>query len=700
MSYYLGIDIGGTFTDGALLQSGSTPRLFKTPTTKHDLLEAVREIVALAAADLEIAPAELLADTSYFGIGTTTATNALIERKGARTGLITTRGFADTLLIQRTMGQWAGMGQEITYYSRRQSPPPLIPRHLIAEVIERVDYKGEAVVPLDEDSVVAAIDALVAQDVEAIAVSLLWSFRHPAHEQRIREIAADRAPDVFVTLSSELAPVIGEYERTATVAVNAYLGPLMKRHFDRFESELKDDGLRGHLRVMNSGGGVMPSEAAGTRAVSTLVSGPTGGVLASLRLAEVLGHRNVITTDTGGTSFDVSLIVDGRPLITSSSEVGKYHIVEPMLNIQAIGAGGGSIARVEHDGLHVGPTSAGADPGPACYGRGGTQPTVTDADVVLGYIDPDYFLGGRIVLDRSNAQDAVRIHVAEPLGMSVEEAAAAIKTIADNQMADLVHALTIGKGYDPRDFAMYAYGGAGPTHCHAYGAELGVAAIVVPASAEVHSAFGVGTSDLQTSAALTDPMRTAPFSQEPPSAFVDADRINANFARLEAQAREQLVAGGDASAEIRLERYVDMRYRRQVNELLVPAPEGTLGPAEVDALVEAFDVLYEQRFGRGSAFREAGVELVTFRAHARAVTSKPSLERPMMGSPSTNGRRDTREVYFASHGQVEATVARGEQLAAGSEVVGPAVIEFPGTTVVVGPGQRATLDALGNTVLS
>lgn len=700
MSFHVGIDIGGTFTDGVLLESGSEPKFFKTPTTRHDLLEGVRAIVDLAAEDAGVEASALLGDVAYFGIGTTTATNALIERKGSRTGLITTRGFADTLLIQRTMGQWAGMAEEITYYSRRSLPEPLIPRHLISEVSERVDYKGAVVVPLDIASAEEAIDQLLAQDVEAIAVSLLWSFRHPEHEQQIRDLIASRAPEVFVTLSCELAPVIGEYERTATTAVNAYLGPLMKRHFDRFEEELAKDGLRSALRVMNSGGGVMPPAAAATRAVSTLVSGPTGGVLASLQLAELLGHRNVITTDTGGTSFDVSLIVDGRPLIAAASEVGKYHLVEPMLNIQAIGAGGGSIAQVEVDGLHVGPASAGADPGPVCYGRGGTQPTTTDADVVLGYIDPDYFLGGRLKLDRDLAAEAIRTQIAEPLGMSVEDGAAAIKTIADNQMADLVHALTIGKGYDPRDFAMYAYGGAGPTHCHAYGSELGVAAVVIPGSAMVHSAFGVGTSDLQTSAALTDPMRTAPFSTDPPSRFLEATSITKNFAQLERQAMEQL--GADAAgAEVQVDRYVDMRYRRQVNELLVPAPEGTFNAAAVDALVERFDELYEQRFGKGSGFREAGVEIVTFRVDARARMDKPSLARRV--SVSTNGgshSNRSRRVYFAGEGHVEAQVLRAHEVAPGTRTSGPALIEYSGTTVVVGPNQHAVVDDYGNTILS
>jgi N-methylhydantoinase A len=697
--YHIGIDIGGTFTDGVLLDDAGLPRYFKTPTTRHELLEGVRRIVSLAAADLEVEPYALLGEVDYFGIGTTTATNALIERKGARTGLITTRGFADTILIQRTMGAWAGMsGDELTFYSRRTVPDPLVPRDLIDEVEERVDYAGQIVVALNEDSVVAAVDRQLGCGVEAIAVCLLWSFRNPDHERRIEEIIRDRAPGVFVSLSSQLAPVIGEYERSATTAVNAYLGPLMREHFKRFHEVLVADGLRGQLRVMNSSGGVMAIEAAFRRAVATLVSGPTGGVLASLRLAEQLGHRNVITTDTGGTSFDVSLIVDGRPTIAATSEVGKYHLVEPMLSIEAIGAGGGSIARVENGSLHVGPTSAGADPGPACYGRGGSDPTVTDADVVLGYIDPDYFLGGRLKLDYDAAVTAIRERIAEPLAMSLQEAAAAIKTIADNQMADLVHALTIGKGHDPRDFVMYAYGGAGPTHCHAYGAELSVAEIVVPASATVHSAVGVGTADPQISIARTDLMWTAPLVAAQASSSLDHERVNRTFASLEREARAQLTDGADGPVHIHIDRQVDLRYRRQVNELVVPVAPGVLAGPELDALVAHFHELYERRFGKGSGSLEAGVELVTFRVSAKAERSKPPLRREAVKG-ATNGQPATRRAYFPTLGEVEAAVYRSESLDAESRTEGPAIIEFPGTTVVVGPGQIARIDPHGNTIV-
>ena len=699
-SYHLGVDVGGTFTDAVLLDDEGTARFFKTPTTPENASAGVREAVRLAAEEVGLSPAALFSRTAYFGLGTTAATNALVERTGARTGLLTTRGFRDGILIQRTKGQWTGLGDDVTHYSRRRPPVPIVPRPLIEEVTERVDYQGRVVVALDEDDARAAVERLVQAGVKAIAVSFLWSFRNPAHEQRMRELIAEVAPDVFVSTSSDLVPVIGEYERTATTAINAYLGPVVQAYVGDLEKSMADQGLAGALRIMDSGGGVITAGDAATQPVSILTSGPTGGVLASQRLAETLGERNIITTDMGGTSFDVSLIVDGRVVMATQSEVGRYHIVKPMINVTAIGAGGGSIARVEHGALLVGPRSAGAHPGPACYDRGGTDPTITDADVVLGIIDPDNFLGGRIRLDRRLAETAIRDNVGEPLGMTVEEASAAIKTIADNQMADLLHALTIGKGYDPRDFVVFAYGGAGPTHCHAYGAELGVRAIVVPATATVHSAYGAVASDLHHSFEVSDLMRTPPFVPRP-SQFLDPERITSILERLEARATEALSAAGVDKDAITLDRYVDMRYRYQVNELMIPVPGRSLAVADLDDLVRRFDEKYEELFGKGAAFREAGIELVTFRVSAHGRVPKPA-RRPQAGTGDAGtARRGERPVHFTQgEAPFPTAVYRGEQLPAGADLTGPAILEYPGTTVVIGPGQRGHVDEWLNVVIN
>ncbi len=700
MQYYLGVDIGGTFTDAVLVNEAGEPRFYKVPTTPAEPSVGVNDAIAKAAEELGIPAPDLLSEIAYFGLGTTVATNAFIERKGVKTGLITTRGFRDGLLMQRTTGQWAGMGDDVTHYSARCLPAPIVPRRLIEEVSERTDYKGAAVVGLDEDDAYRAVRRLLDDQVEAIAICFLWSFRNPANEQRLREIVQELAPDVFVTISSELAPVIGEYERSATTAINAYLGPTIRRYMVDLETSLAREGLAGPLRILDSGGGVISADDAGKQPVSILTSGPTGGVLASVKLAETLEEPNVITTDMGGTSFDVSLVVDGRALIAARSELGKYHIVKPMVSLTAIGAGGGSIARVAPGALSVGPESAGAEPGPACYGRGGDEPTVTDADVVLGIIDPDHFLGGELKLDKGLAEAAIQQKIAGPLGMDIEEAAAAIKTIADHQMADLLHALTIGKGYDPRDFVIFAYGGAGPTHCHAFGAELGVRSIIVPSTATVHSAYGAVSSDLHRSAILSDLMHTPPFAQ-PPSQFLDISRMNGNFDRLEGEVSEALVASGVEAADIEFERYLDIRYRRQVNELMIRTPNGVLGAAELDGAMALFDKTYEELYGEGAAFREAGIEIVTFRVEARGRLPKPSLRRSELGDRDAGGARvGERNVRFTrGSGPVATQVYRGEELGAGAVVLGPAIFEFPGTTVVVGPGQEARVDEWLNVVI-
>jgi N-methylhydantoinase A len=457
VSYYVGIDIGGTFTDAVLLDDRGVARLLKTPTTLEDPAIGVNNALALAEQELGQAPGSLLPQVTYFGLGTTVATNALIERKGVRTGIITTRGFRDTILVQRGTGHWAGReAHELVRFSQRSAPQPVVPRELIEEVLERVDYKGAEITPLDEDDVRRAVRSLLDQGVESIAICLLWSFRNPTHEQRVAEIARELAPDVYLTTSSDLAPVLGEYERTATTALNAYLGPHVGRYMKSLSGSLAERGMTGALRILDSGGGVITPERCGETAVSILTSGPTGGVLASAKLAQQLGTPHVLTTDMGGTSFDVGMILDHEPVVVPRQEVNGYQVLKPAVQVTAIGAGGGSIAQVVDGQLLVGPDSAGSVPGPACYLRGGTRPTVTDADVVLGIIDPDFFLGGTFPLDKEAAVAAVREHVAEPLGLSVEDAAAGIKEIADHRMADLLDTLTVGKGHDPRDFVIFS----------------------------------------------------------------------------------------------------------------------------------------------------------------------------------------------------------------------------------------------------
>jgi N-methylhydantoinase A len=698
---YVGIDTGGTFTDIVVVNDQGQLRTYKTDSTPGDLAVGVVEGLRLAAEDMGVTPRELMSTTAYFAHGTTAATNALIERKGVRAGLITTKGFGDTMFIQRMMGFTAGLTEEeIPHYSCRAYPVPIIPHHLVKEIPERVDYKGAVVVKLNEDEARRAVRELVGAGVQAIAVCLLWSFRNPVHEQAIKRIIREEAPEMFVSLSSELAPLIREYERSATTSINAYLSKMVASYISNLEIQLREFGLRGPFLIMNSIGGVLSSQEAPNRAVTLLSSGPTGGVIGSLYLAEVLGHQNVITTDMGGTSFDVGLIVDGRPLIATTSVVEKYHILTPMIDIHAIGAGGGSIAHVEGGHLKVGPDSAGAYPGPVCYDRGGTEPTVTDADVVLGIIDPDYFLGGRIRLNKVKAEAAIQEKIAKPLNVTVTEAAAAIRTVVDSKMADLLRNLTLEKGYDPRDFVLYAYGGAGPTHCGSYGSELNIKAIIVPSTATVHSAFGAVASDIHQSQSLSDLMRTPPFFDKA-SNYLDPNRMTANFNNLEQICAQALARNGVAEADMVFFRYVDIQYRRQTHQVTVPIATDSLTPEAVDDLIERFEKKYEELYGAGAAYREAGIEITTFRIDAVGRTPKPQLRQyELVKTDASSAQIGERDVYFGEVGKfVRTKVYRGVDIYAGSRIDGPAIFEYPGTTVVIGPGQRGSVDRWLNIVI-
>lgn len=696
---YVGVDTGGTFTDVVVMDGAGRVVTDKAPTTAHALEEGVLAGLTLIADSRGETLRELLSQVVSFGHGTTQATNALIERRGTPTGLITTRGFGDTILIQRLMGFTAGMPSEsLGRFSQRRYPDPLVPRRLIAEVPERVDQAGAVLLPLDEAATREQIRRLADGGAEAFAVSLLWSFRNDRHERRIGEIIREEVGDAaYVSLSSEVNPVLGEYERTATTVLNSYLGPTVERYLERLEQTLRDAGLRGRFSVLNSIGGVMSARDAASRAVLLLASGPTGGVLGSHFLAKELGHDNVITTDMGGTSFDVGLIVADRPVVSQVTEVAKYHVAVPMVTITAIGAGGGSIAEVVAGELRVGPGSAGAYPGPVCYRRGGTRVTVTDADVVLGVIDPDAFLGGRMSLDKEAAAEAIRVQIATPLGMSVIEAAAGIKRIVDARMADTLRELTVGHGHDPRDFVIYAYGGAGPMHCAGFGADLGVGTILVPATSMAHSAYGALAADIHHNAERSVSFRSAPGNPEAASDF-DAAQIEAVFADLESNARVQLERDGVAPEDMVLERTVDMRYRMQTHELIVPVEIALTDPGSMSALIDRFETIYEDTYGHGAGFREAGIEMTTFRVSGIGRTPKPRFARVAPAAAET--APTTRQVYDVHAGAwFDAAVAHWNELGA-APIPGPAVVEHPTTTVYVASGQQVAVDELGNLVIT
>lgn len=690
---YLGVDTGGTFTDLVLMDERGAIATAKASTTPGALELGVVDAIEQVAKARGETTEELLTQVKAFGHGTTQATNALIERKGARTALITTRGFGDALFIQRLKGFTAGVpADQLGWYSRRQQPKPIVERSDVWEVPERVDQAGKVLLPLDEDAVRAAVRDIVDAGIESLAVSLLWSFRNPAHESRIGEIVAEVAgTEMFLTLSSDVSPVIGEYERTATAAMNSYLGPVMKRYLEKLEDELRQRGFGGTFAVLNSVGGVVAAREAAHHATSLLTSGPTGGVIGSRYLAQALGHDNVITTDMGGTSFDVGLLIGGRPVVSAITEVAKYHISLPVVDITAVGAGGGSIAAVRDGLITVGPESAGAVPGPVCYGRGGTRPTVTDADLILGYLDPDEFLGGHMRLDRDAAARAIEVHIGEPLGLDVETAAAGIRRIVDSQMADTLRELTLGKGHDPRDFTLYAYGGAGPLHCAGFGAELGVRQIVVPATSMVHSAYGALASDVQLSFQRSVLMHDGEWGE------AGVELLESTFAELEARAEEAL-KDNDAAQDATLTRTLDMRFRRQTHEQIVAVPSQRLTLSGLQTIAAAFERQYEDTHGPGSAFREAGVEITTVRVDAVGHTVKPRL---VHHQPVGVDERSTRSIFDTEQQRfVDATILSWQAMPAGEVLEGPAILRHPTTTVYVGASQRAHVDAYGNLLIA
>lgn len=692
MTYFIGTDIGGTFTDLAMLSDQGDIRIVKAPTTPDNRTQGVLDAMAVAAEEVGVSLEDLVGQMAYFAHGTTAATNAFIERKGARTGLLTTQGFGDILRIQRSTSSWAGMAHhEISHFSARSTPTPIVPRDLIEEVPERVDYKGDVIAPLNEEAARAAIRRLLAQDVQAVAICLLWSFRNPAHEKRLAELVAEEAPNMFVTVSSTLVPVLGEYERTSTTSINAYLGPVIHHYINGLEASIRGLKYDGPISIMESGGGVLPAAEAAFQAANLLTSGPAGGVLASQKLGELLGMKNILTADMGGTSFDVGLIVNGRPLLESVREEGRFHVALPSIKVTAIGSGGGSIARVREGHLSVGPESAGSMPGPACYGRGGIEPTITDADIALGIVDPKYFLGGRMKLDRELSLQAIRTHIAEPLGMDVFEAAAGIREIANNQMADLLRRVTLRAGYDPRQFVLFAYGGAGATHAHQYASIAGISKVVVPTTASGHSAYGSVTADRHRSFSFAVGQH-APARFSRASDHIDVDALNQAFAHVESRCREAL---GD---QVQVQHFIDMRFRQQVHQIGVEVPNKVLTAQDVDDLVDRFEEQYEIIFGKNTALRISGVEFTIMRAEGIVPVHRPTPTPLPQGDGACQpiGRRP---VYFYRQGFQETPVYRAQSLQPGQTIAGPAILERPDTTIVVGPGQRAEVEPYGNIII-
>ena len=677
----IGIDIGGTFTDVVVMGDDGSVSTTKSPSTPGRLQEGLLAALTAAAEKENTDLAELLGRIDRIAHGTTVATNAFIERRGARVALLTTRGFEDTMIMQRMMGMTAGLSpSELTDYSNRRVPDPIVPRSLIFGIRERIDYRGEVIAPLVEQDVHDAISRIKEAGIEAIAVSYLWSFKNSVHEKRTMEILTGELPDVYLSVSHELAPRLGEYERTATTVINACLGPLVREYTDQLNRRLRNN----RLFLLDSSGGVMTPDEAGRAPVRLLLSGPSGGVTAAKYMGRLCGHENIISFDMGGTSTDVAVIAAGQAGQRRETVAGKYHLLLPMLDVRAIGAGGGSIAGVEQGGyIYVGPESAGAEPGPACYGLGGELPTVTDADVVLGIIDPAGFLGGKLALDREKARKAIKVHVADPLALSIEEAAAGIKRIVDTRMADLLRTVTIEQGHDAREFVLYAFGGAGPTHAPAFALDV-VEEVLIPASQSVFCAFGAVASDITLNAGRAEPKR---YGRDGKGAVELADMEDI-FSGLEEQADKSLEQQGVPPEQRRLQRVVEVRFIRQTKSLSVPFP------GSVEGLVKNFLDAYTKRYGAEAVPEKAGFEFVTYVVEAVGLLPRPDCARyPSAGMDASHAKKGSRPVYdMVKHVFVDTPIYRGEALQNGNRIDGPGIIEYETTTVVIHSGQVGTID--------
>lgn len=699
MSYFLGVDIGGTFTDCVAVDGDGRVFESKTPSTHGTSpVDGVMRGLELLADAVGTDVASMLGQAERLSHGTTIGTNLVVERNGAKVALLATQGHGDSLFMMLGNGRTAGVPVDQVFSIHQTSKPDeLVPRRRVRELAERVVADGTIIAPLDDDGARAAIQELLDQaDIDAVSVALLWSFRNPRHERRVRELIHEIAPDMFVSLSSETSPRQGEYERTVATVINSYVGPASSSYLRDLDVTLRKAGLDRSPFIMQANGGVVPVDVARRQPVQTIGSGPAGGVAGTVAIAEASGHRNVIATDMGGTSFEVGLVVDGSPILTNSQVIDRYRFHVAQLDVRSIACGGGSIAYVDpHSGtLRVGPESAGSDPGPACYGRG-EMATVTDADVVLGMIDPDNFLDGRMKLDRDASERAIR-KLADQLDMSFEEAAAGIVHINNYSAATLIRQRTIEQGLDPRDFKLYAFGGAGPVHAFGYARELGVSEVVVPLGngASTLSAFGIASSDVVRSFEK-DVHARAPF---------DGASLTEEVSRLEREAEEETIKAGFKPDEIALERTVLMRYAEQyLQEIILPLPSGQIGPEQCRELEAEFDREYVRLFGEAARAVFQTVEIFAVRISVRvalgfAPLGKPDLE---LGQLHLVDVERTRPVFWPQDMDwVPTAVHAGVELTEGATVQGPAIVELPHTGVAVAAGERLSRDGMGNLVLS
>ena len=680
MGWRVGVDSGGTFTDVCLFDEESgRVEVWKVPSTPSDPSMGIAQGVEEGMARVGGVPEQI----AYFGHGTTVGTNALIQHKGVRTGLITTDGFRDLLEIGRQK-------RPDLYDIQADKPLVLVSRDLRLEVPERMRHDGRVETPLDEEAFRAAVRRLKAEEVEAVAVCFLYGFIHTAHEEAAKRILAEEFPEAFACVSHDVAPEFREFERLTTTVVNAYLGPVMQGYIRKLATRLADLGLKVAPHLTQSNGGVIGFEQAARLPVRTVLSGPSTGVVGAQAVGRLAGITNLITFDMGGTSTDVALLQDGQCGLSSESMVHGYPIKAPMLDIHTVGAGGGSIAHVDSGGLlKVGPRSAGADPGPVCYGRGNTEPTTTDANVVLQTLNPEYLLGGRMKVDQGLAKEAVG-RLAEQLGMGLLETAQGILSVVTANMAKAIRVISVQRGHDPRDYALFACGGAGPVHAARLAKELDITKVVVPRNPGILCAMGLLLTDLRADFATT-----RLFTLDPSL----LGEVRTIFADLISRAEVWLDEEHVSLADRGIVRTVDMRYAGQNYELPVALPEGPINPATLTALEEGFLAAHKQRYG----FVAEGetIQLVTFRVEASGFVPKADLKPQPLGEADASaaiiGRR---EVWFPEIGDfTSCPIYDRIKLGAGNRIEGPAIVEQMDATTVIPPGSRVHVEPYLNLIM-
>jgi N-methylhydantoinase A len=681
--YRVTVDTGGTFSDFVHLNEATGEiSIAKVPSTPDDPSRAI-----LAGIEAFIATGIATSDIGYFCHGTTVGTNALLEGKGAGTGLLVTEGFRGIYPVGEQARPYGTAIFDVMY----DKPAPLVPPHLTGEVKERVDFRGNVLRELDEAALRDTVRELKAQNIESLAVCLLFAFLHPEHEARVRAIVREEMPDCSVSLSSDVLPQIREYYRLSTTVINAYLQPILARYIAQLDRRLADAGVATRQKyIMQSNGGMATFPAAARRAVTTVLSGPAGGVTAGALGCRMGGFRNIITFDMGGTSCDVALIKDGAPLLASRGKIEGRDLAVPMLDINTVSAGGGTVAEVDRFGaLQVGPHSAGAVPGPACYGRGGEAPTITDCNLVLGYLGEDNFLGGRMRLDMAKARAAVETKVARPLGLTVAAAAEGIVRVIDVKMQAAIKAISTMRGHDLRDFMLLAFGGAGPVHAGRIARDLGMAGVIVPLYPGVFSAIGLLMSDVKH-----DYIR----SQLTPLSEATPEAVNGMFEHLAAQALEELRGDGFAPDRIRIERALDMRYAGQGYEIAVPCPAEPIGSADLKQLRVGFDQQHRSMFGHMAP--EEPVEIVSYRVRGVGLVppvAMPKFERA--GGTLADAQRELRRARFDGE-ELDCPVYQRERLDVGLELAGPAILDQFDCTTVICPGQTARVDEWKNLIVT